>query len=510
MWSESTSLGNEQDKIRHESAKYTGVGRGLDLGCGPKRIWPRAIGVDGYTSPEGAQIAGDILNLSIFADGSMPWVFSSHALEDIQDTEAALREWWRVVKGGGYLVLYLPHKDHYPNVGQPGANPAHKHDFVPNDIVRVMHVIASGWDLCESEVRSGGNEYSFYMVFRKRGDGKTKDLSIGARPMKTALVCRFGGLGDLIQASSILPGLKAQNFHVTMMTTPKGREILREDPHINDWWLQDEDQIPNHELHDYWKAVARRFDKFVNLSESVEGTWLAYPGRASYYWPDHVRRKYLGRNYLEFAAELAGTPYRPYVQFYPTESERRWADSERDKMAGECEMIMWCLSGSSIHKAYPWTDAVLARLISDFPGISVVFTGDDLCRVLEAGWEKEPRVICRSGEWTMRQTLAFALACDVVVGPETGVLNSVAFDPRILKVVFLSHSSHENLTRDWLRTVALAPEKTPCYPCHRIHIGREYCHLHEETHAALCAQNILPARVVDAISMGLPPNRIAA
>jgi len=36
------------------------------------------------------------------------------------------------------------------------------------------------------------------------------------------------------------------------------------------------------------------------------------------------------------------------------------------------------------------------------------------------------------------------------------------------KVVMLSHSSAENLTRDWINTAALeAP--VACHPCHRIH-----------------------------------------
>ena len=55
-----------------------------------------------------------------------------------EHTQAVLREWWRVIRPGGHLVLYLPHKAHYPNIGQPGANPAHKHDFLPEDIVKAM------------------------------------------------------------------------------------------------------------------------------------------------------------------------------------------------------------------------------------------------------------------------------------------------------------------------------------------------------------------------------------
>jgi ubiquinone/menaquinone biosynthesis C-methylase UbiE len=53
----------------------------------------------------------------------MDFVYSAHLLEHVQDFESALREWWRVIKPGGYLVLYLPHKKFYPNIGVPGSNP---------------------------------------------------------------------------------------------------------------------------------------------------------------------------------------------------------------------------------------------------------------------------------------------------------------------------------------------------------------------------------------------------
>src|SRR3990167_2442854 len=48
------------------------------------------------------------------------------------------------------------------------------------------------------------------------------------------------------------------------------------------------------------------------------------------------------------------------------------------------------------------------------------------------------------------------------------------------KIVFLSHSSHENLTRDWANTFALFSTKTKCYPCHRMHYTWEHCMRNEE------------------------------
>jgi ADP-heptose:LPS heptosyltransferase len=59
---------------------------------------------------------------------------------------------------------------------------------------------------------------------------------------------------------------------------------------------------------------------------------------------------------------------------------------------------------------------------------------------------------------------------DCVVGPESAVVNFAScFDTP--KIVFLSHSSHENLTKYWKNVYPLEPEKelAPCYPCHQLH-----------------------------------------
>jgi ADP-heptose:LPS heptosyltransferase len=300
-------------------------------------------------------------------------------------------------------------------------------------------------------------------------------------------------------AASVLPGLKKQGYHITFQTTPKGQDLLAEDPHIDAWWVQDDDQVPNAELPAYWEQVGSRFDRFVNLSESVEGTLLAVPGRTNHGWPDEVRRRRLGSvNYLDWIHELAEVPPGPKLRFYPTMAEWASAEGFRDGLGDDSFVIVWSLAGSSLHKAYPWTDNVVARLMLECPRAKVVFVGDMACQILEQGWEEEPRVVRRSGVWSIRESLTFLEVADCVVGPETGVLNA-AGPLNVPKVIMLSHSSRENLTRDWKRTTVLTAQGLPCHPCHRLHYGDRYCHIEPESHAALCAFTIEPARVFEAI-----------
>jgi ADP-heptose:LPS heptosyltransferase/SAM-dependent methyltransferase len=522
VWRASDPEGNEAGKVKYLIVPFT-RGRVLDLGCGPNKAFPHFIGVDNKKDTElfgiamRPELTVDVTNLQdSIQDESVDAIFSSHLLEHIEDYRAALASWWACIKPGGHLVLYLPHRDLYPNIGQPHANPDHKHDFVPEDITMAMATVGNpaGWDLLVSEVRDQGTEYSFLQVYRKRADN-TQVLSYRApRPAKTACVVRYGGFGDMLQAANVLPALKRQGYHVTVMTTPKGQDILKEDPFVDAWFIQDGDQVPNDELGAFWKVQAGRFDKFVNLSESVEGTLLAYPGRSNHAWPASVRRKHLGTvNYLEFVNDLAELPYRSESRFYPSREESaavdRFTSKVRRRAAGVEGMagpvaappvftIMFALAGSSIHKMYPHMDTVIAKVLAMAPNAVFVLVGDEVCRMLESGWEDNPRVWCTSGKLGIRETLALAQAMDCVLGPETGVLNAVAFEP-MAKVCILSHSSKDNLTKHWVNTDAIEPS-TACFPCHQLHHDRTFCPEHEPSGAAQCAWDVQPDRVVAPIA----------
>jgi len=234
---------------------------------------------------------------------------------------------------------------------------------------------------------------------------------------------------------------------------------------------------------------------------------LARPGTKAYTWPHAKRHFHLNHNYMEFTHAIAGVPdVLPAPRFYPTPKEKKWAARQKSKLG---RVVLWCLSGSSFHKAYPHTDTVIATLIKNDPGLTVVMVGDEFCKILETGWEDSSRVLCRSGEWSIRETLAFAEIADCVVGPETGVLNSVSAS-EVPKVVMLSHSSEENLTKYWKNTQALTPTGTACYPCHLLHYGKKHCHEDAATGAAFCAARIDPLVVYEAVILGLSEMEVAA
>lgn len=521
VWSKETSCGYESAKIAPHVVQYT-RGRCLDLGCGMHRVWPSVVGIDNgaaFGGQTAAQIKGEIDDLSLFADASHDGVFSSHALEDFprDKVPGVLREWARVLKIGGYLSLYVPSMNLYPKCGEDGANPAHKWDIYPGDVEKILRNATScGWTQVESEERSMLDEYSLFLVFQKRDDGQWVERSWCRNPggKKRALVIRYGAIGDQMMAASILPGLKKLGYHVTYNTTEDAQSLLLHDPHIDEWLLQDKDQVPNTaaspELGAYWEKLRERYDYIVNLSESIEGALLAMPGRPNHSWPDAARRKLLNRNYLEWTHDTADVPRVYNQRFYATPDEIAQALAFKAEMGKP--VVSWALVGSAAHKTYPWIEVVCAWLLKNSP-CHIVLTGDSkvgkllqdsIVEKLKAADLDVSRVHGMCGEWRIRQALAFAQIANCVVGPETGVLNAVAME-KVPKVIYLSHSSRENLTKHWNNTTTLFPDraKAPCYPCHRMHYDWTYCPKDEATGAATCAASISAETVFKAIAAAM-------
>jgi hypothetical protein len=159
-------------------------------------------------------------------------------------------------------------------------------------------------------------------------------------------------------------------------------------------------------------------------------------------------------------------------------------------------IVLFPLAGSSRHKFYPGQDEVIQGVLDQCQDARFVLVGDDACKILEVGWERDDRVAMESGELPIRSVLAIALFSNVVVGPETGVLNSVAYDDMVRKVILLSHSSAQNLTKHWKNTVKIVPRGVSCYPCHQLHYTPEYCPQDSATGASICQASIEPQSVI--------------
>ena len=504
MWHPDTSRGREAQKIAPWAVPYL-EGKGFDIGCGSEKVVEWATGVDLHAN---ADVVQDGAKLDTVASQTVDFVFSSHFIEHVQDWKAALAEWWRVIKPGGHLVLYWPHPDHYPRIGQFGANPDHKHDLTPGEIKDAMYDIADasgfGFLQLEDETRSGGNEYSQFQVYRKRGNVASYPGAFCRSPdgRKRAVVIRYGAIGDIISATSVLPGLKREGYHVTFACSREARDMIRDNPNIDDWI-----GYPN--TKGFWMAkpmLEERFDKIVNLTQTFEGMVLAMPESPAAQWPASARRKALGIDYLTLMACIAeqteiGTP-----EFHPDIDESRLARSVTDGTP----TIAWALKGSAPQKWFPWAPQVLTRLLLRRPDAKVVLLAGpevkDLAdKIVErvtqfAGPDAAARIVNGCGRLSIRQSLAVINACHVAIGVETGLMWAVA-RKAIPKVLLCSHSDPRQFST-WINTEALH-SRPECGPCLMLISDWKHCHRMPDTGAARCQNELSPDLVTTALEAAI-------
>jgi SAM-dependent methyltransferase len=174
-----TSKAKERRVRENFFDKYC-AGKGLDIGFGGDPITSNAQGFDFEH--------GDAHFLEGIENESFDFVYSSHTLEHMVDPSAAITNWFRVVKKGGYLIVFIPHRDLYEKKKTLPSkfNPTHKQFFLiekdelPDTIGIVPFVertlknaeiiyakeCSEGYNRISDDVQSTG-EYSIEIVIKK-------------------------------------------------------------------------------------------------------------------------------------------------------------------------------------------------------------------------------------------------------------------------------------------------------------------------------------------------------
>lgn len=112
----------------------------LDLGCGGQKIHPKAVGVDfrsngqlgcgcNETITAATDVVADVTDLKPFEDASADAIVAKHILEHVLDIPKAIKEWRRVLKPGGKLVIVCPD---YRYSAAIACDPSHVHAFTPD------------------------------------------------------------------------------------------------------------------------------------------------------------------------------------------------------------------------------------------------------------------------------------------------------------------------------------------------------------------------------------------
>lgn len=167
---------SETSFVRDKLLQYC-KGSGLDLGFGGDPISPKSITLDLETptaivgrSPQ--HLKGDARSLYWFNDAVLDYVYASHLLEDFNRFElpAILKEWLRVIKPDGFLVLYCPNQLLYlKHCLKHRTTPNNAHKITEFSLAYLTGVVKDhfpGQYLIEDSYEPIG-DYSFNLVLRK-------------------------------------------------------------------------------------------------------------------------------------------------------------------------------------------------------------------------------------------------------------------------------------------------------------------------------------------------------
>lgn len=159
---------------------------GIDIGCQADflnatfRRWDTIYGDGDATVMEGVP------------DGAFTTVYASHLLEHLDDPLTALRNWWRILRPGGHLIVCVPHRDLYEKrVALPSRwngdhktywlpewaapeDPPHTRglrqalaEAIPDGEIVALRILDEGYE-ANGDGHPGG-EYSIEAVVRKPG-----------------------------------------------------------------------------------------------------------------------------------------------------------------------------------------------------------------------------------------------------------------------------------------------------------------------------------------------------
>ena len=130
-------------------------------------------------------------------DASQDFVISSHVLEHFPDPIKALREWYRVVKEGGYIFMIVPHKERMFDRNRPRTtleelNKRHQTEIYPKpesnhysvwateDLLNLVENIKLDWKIIDFQDVDDkvGNGFSIVVKKEKKDEEGDRQMKI--------------------------------------------------------------------------------------------------------------------------------------------------------------------------------------------------------------------------------------------------------------------------------------------------------------------------------------------
>jgi ADP-heptose:LPS heptosyltransferase/SAM-dependent methyltransferase len=220
-------------------------GNGIDIGSGNDQLgqyielFPLMESCKSWDRAD-----GDAEHMAGVKDASYDFVHSSHCLEDMHSPDTALKNWFRILKPGGHLIVTVPDEDMYEQGVWPSTfNAAHKWTFTiykltswsqkSRNLFHALELLGDEADVIKIEQLTGTYRYgldrqdqtrapigeaAIEFIIRKRSAVEKKIGGHGAvsnekklpRIKPAIALHRPGAIGDIIMTLSLVPLLQAK------------------------------------------------------------------------------------------------------------------------------------------------------------------------------------------------------------------------------------------------------------------------------------------------------------
>lgn len=306
------------------------------------------------------------------------------------------------------------------------------------------------------------------------------------------LIFRSGAFGDVIITTPLVRYLANQGHELTYVTSGRGMQVLKNNPHIKNL-IQHKEDTPLEKLSEYIDYLNRKYkaEKTIDLSESIEVALSLHPRGPEYKLPKQEKLARFNRNFYEYTFEHAfqGTDLMPkdHLDLRPElffeESELKEA---RKYLKEGCFNILLGMSGSGNNKAWPYNTDLCEKIVNHYPDSHIITVGDERCQLIEP--EIHGRTTNLSGKVSMRTSMAMTSMVDLVIAPDTGLIHAAGcYDTP--KICLLGHNTKECITKHFTNDFSVEADQkaAPCSPClSLIYDIKMQCPLDITTGAVFC------------------------
>jgi predicted SAM-dependent methyltransferase len=182
----SETLGCKERRLKEGFFEKYINGSGIDIGCGRLYGYSDDIRVHQSAIAHDKDMC-DAHLMDIFEDNKFDYVYSSHVLEHLEDPIKAIKNWFRICKPQGYIIISVPSKYRYEKKDSPPSrwNADHKRFYTISNFANEIEEALKpntytieyikdcynnfNWDIPDQEHSSG--EYQLECVIKKRKDG---------------------------------------------------------------------------------------------------------------------------------------------------------------------------------------------------------------------------------------------------------------------------------------------------------------------------------------------------